>query len=312
MNFKKITLTTATGLAFLSLAACGQKSSTPDTDIVTMKGNTIRVTDFYNAAKDNTSSTSNQVLQQLILDDVLNDKYKDKVTDKEINEEYNKTKEQYGDQFDAALAQAGLTEKSYKASIKTNLLVKYAVDQAIEKEYTDANLKTAWESFHPEVTARVIQVSKEDDAKAILEEVKKDGADFAAIAKEKSERSAKDNGGEMTFDSNSTDLSTDVKNAAFKLEDGQISDVISYTNPSTGTSSYYIVKMEKNSSKGDDMDKYKDDLKKAIKEEKEADTSFRTTVIGGILKEYNVTVKEKEFSNILSDFMGTTSSSSSK
>ncbi|URZ87992.1 peptidylprolyl isomerase [Floricoccus penangensis] len=301
MNFKKITLTAATALAMVSLAACGQKDSSTNTDIVTMKGNTIRVTDFYNAAKNNTSANGTQIVQQLVLDDVLEDKYKGKVSDKEVNAEYDKTKKQYGDQFSAALAQAGLTEESYKSSIKTNLLVKYAVDQAVKKEYTDANMKAAWDKFHPEVTARVIQVSDEKTAKEVLEEVKKDDSKFGDIAKEKSVGPDKDKGGEIKFDSNSNELPAEVKDAAFKLEDGKVSDIITVSNQ-TGASSYYIVKMEKNSKKGNDMNKYKGDLEKAIKNEKESDSKFTTGVIGNLLKEYNVTIKEKAFSNALSQY----------
>ncbi|OFI49667.1 hypothetical protein BG261_03540 [Floricoccus tropicus] len=302
MNFKKITLTAATALAMVTLAGCGQKEASTNTDIVTMKGNTIRVTDFYNAAKSNTSANGTQIVQQLVLDDVLEDKYKGKVSDKDVNAEYDKTKEQYGDQFATALTQAGLTEESYKSSIKTNLLVKYAVDEAVKKEYTDANMKTAWDKFHPEVTARVIQVSDEKTAKEVLEEVKKDDSKFGDIAKEKSVGSAKDKGGEMKFDSNSTELPTEVKDAAFKLEDGKVSDVITVSSQATGASSYYIVKMEKNSKKGNDMNKYKKDLEKSIKTEKESDSKYTSSVIGNLLKEYNVTIKEKAFSNALSQY----------
>lgn len=311
MNYKKITLTTVAALSLLSLGACGKSTST-DTDIVTMKGNTIKVTDFYNASKNNTSSTATQVLQQLILDDVLEAKYSGKVTKKDVEEEFEKTKKQYGDQFATALQQTGLTEESYKESIKTRLLIQYAVDEAVKKEYTDENMKKAWESFHPEVTARIIEVSDEKVAKETLDEVNKDTSKFGDIAKEKSVADSKDKGGEVKFDSNSEDIPSEVKTAAFKLEDGKVSDVITVTNESTGMASYYIVKMEKNSKKGNDMKKYEKDLKKAIKNEKEADTNFTNGVIGSILKEYNVTIKEKEFSDVLAAYIGSTESEESK
>lgn len=61
----------------------------------------------------------------------------------------------------------------------------------------------------------------------------------------------------MKFDSTTTTVPAEVKEAAFKLKDGQVSDVITSTNASTYTTEYYVVKMVKNQNKGNDMDKYK-------------------------------------------------------
>lgn len=65
----------------------------------------------------------------------------------------------------------------------------------------------------------------------------------------------------MKFDSTTTTVPAEVKEAAFKLKDGQVSDVITSTNASTYTTEYYVVKMVKNQNKGNDMDKYKKELK---------------------------------------------------
>lgn len=66
----------------------------------------------------------------------------------------------------------------------------------------------------------------------------------------------------MKFDSTTTTVPAEVKEAAFKLKDGQVSDVITSTNASTYTTEYYVVKMVKNQNKGNDMDKYKKNWKK--------------------------------------------------
>ena len=55
-------------------------------------------------------------------------------------------------------------------------------------------------------------------------------------------------------------MPAEVQTAAFALKDGEISEVISATDASTYTTSYYIVKMVKNQDKGNDMDKYKDQI----------------------------------------------------
>jgi Parvulin-like peptidyl-prolyl isomerase len=303
VKFKKFSLLAATGLTVLSLAACGKKATT-DSDIVTMKGDTIRVTDFYEAARTSISTPSSQVMQQLVIDKVLNEKYKGKVTDKDVDKELSTVKNQLGSSYSAVLQQQGITEENYKATIKTNLLIKYAVDQSIKKnEYTDANLKAAWKTYHPEVTAQIIVLSDEETAKSVLKEVKASDADFGKIAKEKSEDTAtKSKGGEVKFDSTSTTIPTTVQEAAYKLENGKISDVITNMDQNTGATTYYIVKMDKNSSKGNDMNKYKSELEKSIKTEKEGDSSYVNGVLGKILKEYNVTIKDKDFDGILSQY----------
>lgn len=53
----------------------------------------------------------------------------------------------------------------------------------------------------------------------------------------------------MKFDSTTTTVPAEVKEAAFKLKDGQVSDVITSTNASTYTTEYYVVKMVKNQTK---------------------------------------------------------------
>ena len=42
---------------------------------------------------------------------------------------------------------------------------------------------------------------------------------------------------------------TEVQEAAFKLKDGEVSDVITATNASTYATDYYVVKMVKNQDK---------------------------------------------------------------
>lgn len=173
---------------------------------------------------------------------------------------------------------------------------------------TDKDIKAAWDSFHPEVTARIILASSEDEAKEIKKQLD-DKGDFAKIAKEKSQDSTtKEDGGKVKFDSQSTTVPTEVKEAAFKLKDGEVSDVVTAMDSSTYQSSYYIVKMEKTSSKGNDMDKYKKELKQIAEDTKMADQTFSSEVISKELKKANVKIKDDSFENILSDFLTTNSS----
>lgn len=296
-------------LSVTTLAACSSTDNA-NKDIVTMKGDTIKITDFYNEAK--TTSAAQQSMLTLIMSKVFEEQYGDKVSDKKVTEAYNKTAESYGDSFSAALAQAGMTVESYKQQIRTTMLVEYAVEQAAKKELTTENYKAAYTEYNPEVTAQIIKLDSEDKAKEVLEKAKADGADFSKLAKENSTDSAtKDKGGEVKFDSASTDVPADVMSAAFKLKEGEVSDVVTVVDTSTYTTSYYIVKLTKAGEKDTDWKTYKSQLKKIIMNEKTSDTNFQNTVIAAALKKANVKIKDDAFSSILSQYTTTSSSSSS-
>jgi len=302
---EKIILAATSALAILTLAACSGGGDT-NKDIVTMKGGTITVADFYEKAK--SESANQQLLQQMVIYDVFNSKYNDKVSDKEVDAEYNKTKETYGDSFETQLESAGFTEESYKEFLRNNLVFKAGIESHVK--LTDEDLKKTWETFHPEVEAQIIKVASEDEAK----EVKKsadDGKDFEELAKEKSTDTTKDDGGNIKFDSETQTVPSEVKEAAFKLKDGEISDVITATNPSTYATEYYVVKMVKNQDKGNDMDKFKDQLEEIATQAKVNDSEFTTKVIGEELKEANVKIKDDAFKNILTPFTSATTSTSS-
>lgn len=299
---KKILLATAGLLSVVVLGAC---SGSSNQDIATMKGGKITVEDFYNEAKK--EQTNQSLVRNMIIYKVFENAYGDKVTDKQIDKEYDKQAKQLGDSFESQLKSAGYTKKSYKEYLKQSLAFQEGLKSHVK--ITDKDLKSAWDSFHPEVTARIILASSEDEAKEIKKQLD-DKGDFAKIAKEKSQDSTtKEDGGEIKFDSQSSTVPSEVKEAAFKLKNGEVSDVITAVDSSTYQSSYYIVKMEKNSSKGNDMDKYKKELKQIAEDTKIADQTFSSEVIAKELKKANVKIKDDSFENILSDFLTTNSSS---
>ena len=299
---KKILLATAGLLSVIVLGAC---SGSSNQDIATMKGGKITVEDFYNEAKK--EQTNQSLVRNMIIYKVFENAYGDKVTDKQIDKEYDKQAKQLGDSFESQLKSAGYTKKSYKEYLKQSLAFQEGLKSHVK--ITDKDLKSAWDSFHPEVTARIILASSEDEAKEIKKQLD-DKGDFAKIAKEKSQDSTtKEDGGEIKFDSQSSTVPSEVKEAAFKLKNGEVSDVITAMDSSTYQSSYYIVKMEKNSSKGNDMDKYKKELKQIAEDTKIADQTFSSEVIAKELKKANVKIKDDSFENILSDFLTTNSSS---
>ena len=160
---KKIFAGAVTLLSVAVLAAC---SNSEGKDIVTMKGNTITVNEFYDQVKNN--GAAQQVLLQMAIKDIFEEKYGKDVKDKDVKDAFEKSKTAYGTAFAQVLAQNGLTEDAYKEQIRTNMLVEHAVKKAAEKELTDENYKAAFENYTPEVTAQIIKVDSEDKGKEVL------------------------------------------------------------------------------------------------------------------------------------------------
>ncbi|HGF7982528.1 TPA: peptidylprolyl isomerase [Enterococcus faecium] len=300
-RFLALAIVLGTGL----LSGCtnaGEKTA------VSYKGGTISEQEVMDSLKKMQGADS--AVQQLIVYQVFEDKYGDDVSTKEIDSQYDQTKKQLGDSFDSQLKSAGYIEQTFKDSIKQSLAFQEGLKKHIK--LTDEDLKTAWESFHPEVEAQIIQVASEDDAKDVKKAADK-GDDFSKLAKDKStDTTTKEDGGKVKFDSTTTTVPAEVKEAAFKLKDGQVSDVITSTNASTYTTEYYVVKMMKNQNKGNDMDKYKKELKEIATDTKLSDSTFQNKVIGEVLKDANVKIKDKDFENVLSTFTSDSSTASSK
>ena len=258
---KKFVAGAVTLLSVVTLAACAKGGS--DKDIVTMKGDTITVGDFYDEIKNNQGAQ--QYLFQMTINKVFEKEYGSKVSDKDVEKKVDEQKKQLGESFNSYLTQQGLTEETNKQQIRSNLLLEYAVDQAISKELTDEAYKKAFETYTPEITANVIKVDSEEKANEVLASVKAEGADFAQIAKENStDASTKEKGGEIKFDSGTTTVPTRVKEAASKLDVNGISDVVIDPASQKSAGAYYIVKVTKKEEKGSDWKQYKKRLKEIL------------------------------------------------
>ncbi|MFC5630716.1 MULTISPECIES: peptidyl-prolyl cis-trans isomerase [Streptococcus] len=292
----------ATGLVTLmsitALAACAGKSSTDD-KLVTMKGDYITVTDFFNQIKSTQEAQRSMVT--LILDKVLEEQYGNKVTKKESDEAYNKEVEAYGSSYQQILLMNGMTEETYKQQIRVQMLLNYAIEQAAKKELTEELYQKLYNDYVPEVTAELIQLNNQDEANGVLAEVRAEGADFAKIASEKS----LDKTIEHKFDSVSTEIPAEVIKAAGTLEKGAISEVISVENANTLKTSYYIVKVTAKTEKDADWKTYKDRLKETYLAEKKTDVTFQNKIIAAALEKSNVKIKDNNFSSVLSQYAAT-------
>ena len=289
---KKLLAGAITLLSVATLAACSKGSE--GADLISMKGDVITEHQFYEQVKSNPSAQ--QVLLNLTIQKVF--------------------EKQYGENYQRVLSQAGMTLETRKAQIRTSKLVELAVKKAAEAELTDDAYKKAFDEYTPDVTAQIIRLDNEDKAKEVLEKAKASGADFAQLAKDNStDEKTKANGGEITFDSASTEVPEQVKKAAFALDVNGVSDVITAAGTQAYSSQYYIVKLIKKTEKSSNIDDYKEKLKTVILTQKQNDSTFVQSIIGKELQAANIKVKDQAFQNIFTQYIGggdSSSSSSSK
>ncbi len=145
-------------------------------------------------------------------------------------------------------AQGLQNDKEVKQRLKeleAEVVASVYVRHTIEPQITDAKLKEVYDSevvakFKPEdeVRARHILVPTEDEANAVIKQLK-DGADFAKVAEEKSKDtgSAK-NGGDLGYFTKGS-MVKPFAEAAFSMKPGEVSD-----KPVKTEFGYHVIKVE--------------------------------------------------------------------
>ncbi|MEB3103841.1 peptidylprolyl isomerase [Ferviditalea candida] len=143
-------------------------------------------------------------------------------------------------EFQQTLAMYNMTLEDLKKEMESQVQLRKLLAPQIK--VTDDDIKQFYNSHledlkEPEqVKASHILVGGKEEAAAILADLKK-GADFAAIAKEKSLDSAtKDNGGDLGFFAKG-DMEEAFEKAAFSLPVGSLSDPVQTSN------GYHIIKV---------------------------------------------------------------------
>ena len=134
-------------------------------------------------------------------------------------------------------------------------------DEAMKKVYEDASKQITSEV---EVRARHILVETEDEAKAVVEELKK-GADFAELAKKKSKDPGASDGGDLGFFTKDQ-MVPEFSAVAFVLEPGKVSD------PVKSQFGWHIIKVEeKRNRKAPDFEQVKSQVETYVTRKAQAD-----------------------------------------
>ncbi|QCR33664.1 peptidylprolyl isomerase [Lysinibacillus sp. SGAir0095] len=284
-----LALTLATSV--FALAAC---SNSGDEVVVSSTYGDITKDQFYEEIK---SLAGKALLEQVVVEQVLENNYK--VTDEEIDEQFNSVKEQYGESFEAILAQNGLTEDAFRENVRFQLLQEKATKDV---EVTDEEIEEYYNQAKYELNARHILVADEETAFTVVEKLKS-GGDFAALAKEYSSDSSASNGGELGWFTVGT-MVPEFNDTAYALELNQVSE------PVKSEFGYHIIEVTDKREVEDygTLEEKKEEIKEAIA----ATKGDFATKISSLLKEAKVDIKDEDLKAALDTYLTTETDADTK
>jgi len=156
------------------------------------------------------------------------------------------------------------------AFLRSKLLMGYELQQEAKTALTDEALKQTYDeavksmSGQEEVRARHILVEGEDEAKAIIEQLK-GGADFAKLAKEKSKDPGAAEGGDLGYFTKDQ-MVPEFADVAFKMYPGQLS------NPVKTQFGWHVIKVEdKRVKQPPEFEKVKDQIEAYLARKAQSD-----------------------------------------
>lgn len=197
-----------------------------------------------------------------------------KVSDKEVEKQVNQMKKMFSSEaeFDSMLERQNTTLDKFKKRVKEDLLMNKVtqplykglkVSDEEAKDYYEKNKTLFQESA--KVHLRQIVLGTKDKAEEILSKLK-DGQDFSEVVKKNSiDAPTREKGGDLGWKTEQ-DISKDLKDAAFALEVGGISDVIKTE------SGYVIIKVEdKQPMKQLSFEESKEQIEQTLMEQKKSE-----------------------------------------
>jgi len=159
------------------------------------------------------------------------------------------------------------------AFLRNKLLMGYELQQEAKTAVTDEALHQTYDEAvksmagQEEVRARHILLESEDEAKALLDQLK-NGADFATLAKEKSKDPGAAEGGDLGYFTKDQ-MVPEFADVAFKMYPGQLS------NPVKTQFGWHVIKVEDRRTKQPpEFDKVKDQIEAFLA--RKAQTDFIT------------------------------------
>lgn len=290
-KYKKVL--SVAGIAVAStvmLTACsGNKLS----DVATYKGGKVSGQDAYSALKFNQQNQA--IVKNLAILDVYNSAYGDKISDSKVNDVLKKYKSNYesDSKFEEALKTSGYTEKTFKEYLKKQLAYEYGVKKNMK--VTDNDIKAEWEKYQPNQNVKLMVFTDENAAKEAKDKLN-NNEDFDKVASEKSASKKTD----YTMNYTDTVVPDNIKEAIYKLNNNDATDVLTYEDQTSGQKIYYIAKMVKKQDKPKSMDKVKNDLIDTIKATNFANGTGVDAIVRQELAKQNFKVMDDDYKSTFS------------
>lgn len=272
------------------LTACsGNKLS----DVATYKGGKVSGQDAYSALKFNQQNQA--IVKNLAILDVYNSAYGNKISDSKVNDVFKKYKSNYesDSKFEEALKTSGYTEKTFKTYLKKQLAYEYGVKKNMK--VSDDAIKAEWEKYQPNQNVKLMVFTDENAAKEAKDKLN-NNEDFDKVASEKSASKKTD----YTMNYTDTVVPDNIKEAIYKLNNNDVTDVLTYEDQTSGQKIYYIAKMVKKQDKPSSMDKVKNDLIDTIKATNFANGTGVDAIVRQELAKQNFKVMDDDYKSAFS------------
>lgn len=204
---------------------------TEDDTVAKVNGSPILKSQLYSAL---VKAGGTQTLETMISEELVkqeSDKANIQVTDADLEKELDQIKKSFSsdEQFAQALATYNMTLESLKADMHVQVQLRKLLEPQVKitdeeiKTYYDTNLESL--KTPEQVRASHILVATKEEAEAVLANLQ-GGADFAALAKEKStDTASKEAGGDLDFFPKGL-MEEPFETAAFALKTGELSSVV--------------------------------------------------------------------------------------
>lgn len=210
--------------------------------VATVNGDKISKDELYDKLVE---SNGRQTLDNLITEKLIDQEMARQgltVTEADLDKEIEQIKANFPSEqdYELALAQSGMTEDDLREQMPLQVKIRKLLeprtdvtDQEVSEYYNENKDQFATPE---QVRASHILVETEEEAEAIKKELD-GGADFAALAKEKSiDPGSKDNGGDLNFFPRGR-MHQEFEDAAFALQPGEVSGIVK------SPSGYHIIKV---------------------------------------------------------------------
>lgn len=235
--------------------------------VAKVNGEAITKDQLYNEmVKYMGDQTVNSMVDTLITEALVNQeakKAKITVTDQDLNAEIDEIKKQFSsdEEFEFILMQNQMTIDQLKDQMRMQVQIEKLFEPQIEikeediKRYFEENIEQFGEP--EQIRASHILVDTQEEADSILKELQ-NGADFAQMAKEKSQDGSKDQGGDLDFFAQGR-MVPEFDEAAFKLQVGEMSNVVE------SQYGYHIIKVtDKKEAAAPTFEEHKEDARKQL------------------------------------------------